>query len=426
LVNRPALGPRGLPRVRRDRSGSAVDSCYRQVARPAAGHPVGGESGLIEGVGDSRFPFGKRALDRLRPIRDIVSMRVLALLLLIALPATAQPGRDRKIVVGVKESRPFVIHTSGDRWEGISVELWRRMAAQLGWEYEFREFTLEKLLDAVASGEVDVAVGALTVTAARERRLDFSHPFHNAGLAIAVPGRESEGSYFQALLTWRFLRAVGTLMLVLFAVGLLVWLFERRRNSEQFGQGSLLRGIGQGFWMSAVTMTTVGYGDCTPRTPVGRAVAVIWMFASVIIIATFTGAIASALTVKRLEAGLGGPGDLPGHRVAALAASTAEDYLKREGITTVRAADTEELVRLVVSGEAEAAVHDAPLLHHLARGASGRSIAVLPEQFERQDYAFAIPQGSPLREPINRALLETTASREWSDILRRYLGSGSN
>jgi ABC-type amino acid transport substrate-binding protein len=355
-------------------------------------------------------------------MRDTRGMRCLTLLLLVATVATAQSEPERKLIVGLKPAPPFVLRGSDGTWEGISVELWQRVAKALGREYEVREMKLDQLLAATAAGEVGVGVGALTVTAAREERMDFSHTFFNAGLAIAVPGREESASPFRALLTWRFLRAVGTLVLILFAVGLVVWLLERRRNPDQFGRGRFLPGVGEGFWWSAVTMTTVGYGDRAPATLLGRGVAVVWMFASVIIIATFTGAIASALTVERLEGALAGPEDLPGHRIAALASSTAEQYLRREGIATVTAENTDELVRLVLDGEAEAAVHDAPLLLYLARTTAEGRLTVLPRQFERQDYAFALPPGSPLRESINRALLETTASREWTDILRRHLG----
>jgi len=348
-------------------------------------------------------------------------MRVLVLLLLLLTSATAQDPQP-KMVVGIKLAPPFVIRTPDGDWEGISVELWKRIAGRLGREFEWREFALDQLLEAVSKGEVDVAIGALTVTASREERFDFTHSFYNAGLAIAVPGETVHSSYWRALTSWRFLKSVGGLLVILSVVGVLVWFLERRRNAEQFGSGRFLTGIGQGFWWSAVTMTTVGYGDCTPRTPLGRTVAVVWMFTSVIVIATFTGAIASALTVEQLESGLAGPEDLPGHRVAALASSTGADYLRREGIVTVTAPDTDALIGLLRDGEAEAIVHDAPLLLHLARSAGGGTLEVLPRQFERQDYAFALPPGSALRESVNRALLEVTGSREWPDVLRRYLG----
>ena len=47
---------------------------------------------------------------------------------------------------------------------------------------------------------------------------------------------------------------------------------------------------------------------------------------------------------------------------------------------------------------------------------------MLPNVFEHQDYGFALPDGSPLREPINRALLKELASDSWNQLLAKYLG----
>ena len=74
-------------------------------------------------------------------------------------------------------------------------------------------------------------------------------------------------------------------------VGVVMWLGERRRNQAQFG-GTAAHGIGAGLWWSAVTMTTVGYGDKAPVTILGRLLGLVWMFAAIIIISSFTAAIA--------------------------------------------------------------------------------------------------------------------------------------
>ena len=78
-----------------------------------------------------------------------------------------------------------------------------------------------------------------------------------------------------------------------------MWLFERKRNKEMFGQG--IKGLGAGFWWSAVTMTTVGYGDKAPVTAAGRTIGFIWMFAAILLISGLTASIASALTVSSLD-----------------------------------------------------------------------------------------------------------------------------
>jgi polar amino acid transport system substrate-binding protein len=52
-------------------------------------------------------------------------------------------------------------------------------------------------------------------------------------------------------------------------------------------------------------MSTVGYGDRTPITFWGRTVGVIWMFASVVLLAGFIALVTSSLTVRQLAAQVG-------------------------------------------------------------------------------------------------------------------------
>ena len=51
----------------------------------------------------------------------------------------------------------------------------------------------------------------------------------------------------------------------------------------------------------------------------------------------------------------------------------------------------------------------------------GGEVEVLPNTFDRQDYCIALPTGSPLREPINRILLDDKTRALWKDILFEYL-----
>ena len=58
-----------------------------------------------------------------------------------------------------------------------------------------------------------------------------------------------------------------------------------------------VRNLGDGIWWALVTITTVGYGDITPLTTVGRIVASSLMFLGLGLIATIT-AIVSAKFIQ--------------------------------------------------------------------------------------------------------------------------------
>jgi len=328
-------------------------------------------------------------------------------------------------VVGTHEAPPFVIRRSDGTWTGLSIELWRELAQDLALEFELREHSIDGLVSGLQTGELDVAVAALTMTAERERRVDFCHPFYSSGLGIAVAtgprGSRILSELASALLSLQFLRAVLALAAVLLGAGALVWLFERRANPEQFG-GRVAHGLGAAFWWSAVTMTTVGYGDKAPRTMGGRLVALVWMFASVILISGFTAAIASSLTVSHLEADIEGPEDLPRRVIATVADSTSAQFLAGVRADPRFYPGVLEAAEAVVAGEAEAVVYDAPLLRYLSLTALEGRLEVQPGIFSRQDYAFALPQGSALREPINRVLLARIRGPEWAEWLKNFVG----
>jgi ABC-type amino acid transport substrate-binding protein len=353
---------------------------------------------------------------------SLVRVLIMVLVGCTLLAAAGAQAETAKLVIGTREVPPFVIWNVDGSLSGIAIDLWREIASDLGLDYEFRETDLDGMLAGLQDGSLDAVVAALTVTPERENLVDFSHPFHTSGLGIAVPHDPAGIAIIRSVLSLKFFQVLGGLLLILFLVGVFIWLLERRANSGQFG-GNAREGIGSGFWWSAVTMTTVGYGDKAPVTPAGRGLAIVWMFVSVITISSFTGAIASVFTVQQLGSRIQGPNDLPGRTVGTVRSSTSADYLTRHFISATGFADIDHALDRVASGQLEAAVYDAPVLRYSAASQLKGKINVLPGTFERQDYAIALRSGSPLREDLNRALLQRITQPEWQDTLFRYLGN---
>jgi ABC-type amino acid transport substrate-binding protein len=102
--------------------------------------------------------------------------------------------------------------------------------------------------------------------------------------------------------------------------------------------------------------------------------------------------------------------------------STSEAWTKRRFLRATLYLDAAGALEALSGGQLDAVVYDAPVLRYLVRTKHGGVLTVLPVRVERQDYAFALPEGSALQESIDQEILEITASPEWDRTLARYLG----
>lgn len=352
-----------------------------------------------------------------------IKRTLIALFWLYWLLSPLQAEAVEPLVVGVRVAPPFVVRNADGSLSGLSMELWEQIATDLRLTYQLKEMSLPELLEGLEAQRLDVAVAAITVTAERETYMDFSHPFFTSGLGIAVNAEHGGtlAGVLKAVFSLQFVHALLALGFVLALIALLIWLFERKANPQQFG-GSAIRGLGAGFWWSAVTMTTVGYGDKAPVTAWGRLLAIIWMFASVISISGFTATIASVFTLQQIQGHIQGPQDLPGNKIGTVTGSTGAQFVRKNNLQQLNYENPEAAVTALAEARVDAVVYDQPILRYLAKLETAGRVNVLPASFERQDYAFGLPAGSKLREDINKSLLRHVRDEAWQQTLVRYLG----
>ena len=336
----------------------------------------------------------------------------------------AEPRTATSLTVGTSSAPPFAIRGDDGQWSGLAIELMEEIGLKLGLTISWTPVdSTNAIIEAVAAGRADAGIAAVTITAEREKIVDFSHPYYVAGLAIAVDVDQTHGvrDVFYALSSPEFLLTVATLALLLAVMGALIWVAEHRRNSDQFHKEAI-KGIGSGFWWAAVTMATVGYGDKTPITPVGRTLAVVWMFAALILTAVFTAHLTSALTLRGISGAVTSVRDLPRARVGIVEHSASSVFFEERFIPTQSFPDVGAGLAALRQNKIDAFVHDESILKFfIARDYQGVA-QLLPEVFEQEDYGIVLPSGSPLREPINQAILNLLDLPQWSTIRQRYLG----
>ena len=66
--------------------------------------------------------------------------------------------------VGAHDKPPFCFKNPDGSWTGLSVEVWKEVAARAGLEYELVEVPFEMIRKGVASGTLDLGIGEITVT----------------------------------------------------------------------------------------------------------------------------------------------------------------------------------------------------------------------------------------------------------------------
>lgn len=350
----------------------------------------------------------------------------LGVFLLAAAGAAQTPPRtpltERVWRVGIFEYPPYVMREANGEWRGLTVDLWKEIASELNIHYRFGEASPDTILDDIVQQRLDISVAPFAVTLDRERVMDFSHTFLVAGTGIAVRAGTDEERWLsvaKALTARAAVRVYLGVAFLLFLAGGVVWLLERRRNT-QFSSKPW-PGLGAGFWWAGVTTVGVGYGDKVPITFWGRIVALLWMFMSLILATSLTAFVTAKLAVAEFGQ-FRGVASLRKMTVGTVEGSAAADFLRTQGIRRNVYASTPLALAALGKREVEAVVYGNLTLRYFAERDTLRNIDVLPDLLDKQNLAFPLPDGSPLRGPVNDALRHYMAQPKWRDMQDRYLG----
>lgn len=228
-------------------------------------------------------------------------------------PTPGGPGSSEKpLEILLAPRPPFAFKDELGQWDGLSISLWREIAERLQIEFVLVETTLEQVVRAVREGTGSTIIG-VAITPERAKSSFLTHAFESSGVGIATRERIGLLPSVSASLEWmEVLQLLLLLILLFFIAAVLIWICERRHEVRHF-HPKASRGIPDGMWWSVVTFATIGYGDKVPQTVAGRIVAATWILFSVVLVALFTGIIASRITLTAGAYVVTGADDL-GHK----------------------------------------------------------------------------------------------------------------
>ena len=344
------------------------------------------------------------------------------LLLFLSAPYLLHAGDTLKI--GVHIGPPFILKTEENKYKGLCIDLWEDLADELDLAYEYIPYNDDiSIIRALDYGEIDLTINPMNVSASRLEKFAVTQPFFisSIGVATSTVSQSTFRKFLRNFFSIQFFQVVLLLLFIIFCFGTLLWLVERKHNQFQFRPG--LIGLLDGLWWSAVTMTTVGYGDKAPKTNAGRAIAILWMFTAIVIISSFTATIASTLTVSTLETNVESLEDLRTlDNTGTVGASSGEDFLILNHFDTYRSyGNPTQALQALVRKDVEVVVFDKTILKYLINYHQLENrILLLPVTFNKQYRSFILPKDSPLFNTINPLLVQRINQASWQEVLRRY------
>ncbi len=319
--------------------------------------------------------------------------------------------------IGYCMEPPFVVKAKDGTLSGPSVWLWENIAGDNNLNFKYIKLSREDMLQGLKDNKIDVSLSPLTITAERYRFFNFSSPYYIEHASLLVHKESSlqkSWRFISSLFSANFWRALGALAFIIFIFGALIWLFERKKNKDEFHHG--IKGIWEGFWWSAVTMTTVGYGDKSPKTVGGRIVSLIWMFTAVIIISGFTAGIASSLTVNNISSSYNKIADFKNKDLGTIKGTATNTWLKKNFFTKKRAFVTmEEAVEALSKREIEAIAYDHSSLKSVMKQDTLSQYQLIDIKYNPQFFAFGLNKNLPdsLVKLINYSMLSNIEKLDW-------------
>ncbi|XP_076467659.1 glutamate receptor 3-like [Babylonia areolata] len=227
-----------------------------------------------------------------------------------------------------KEGQPPI---GNDRFEGYSIDLAKGVASEVGFEYRFKlvednsygmrnpaNNTWNGMIGELIAKKADMAIAGLTITAERERYVDFSKPFMEIGVSIIIkkPQHQKPGvfSFMEPLsievwvcITVAYI-GVSVALFVVSRFSPVEWHKDPQADSGYENEFSLFNS----FWFSMGALMFQGSDSC-PKSVSGRIIGGAWWFFVLIIISSYTANLAAFLTMKRMVKPIESVDDLVNH-----------------------------------------------------------------------------------------------------------------
>ena len=287
------------------------------------------ESTVATGTGANLFPLINNAHIACRsPLVRWLHLLLPAILIFLT-SSSNLAAMERTLRVGVVGGSAPCTYLRHAEWRGIAIDLWRLIADHEKLSYTVSEWSsVNAMLEATRSGDLDLAVGCLSISPDRFRQFQFTLPYQEDGQAVMV--ETSHFDYSRAIIKSLASPALGLLLGTF--IGLItlmcswVWIIEKYASAPSTQRIGKIRSFAKLF----LTLFT-GVGSDKVVKSVGGISVVSVAFLSRTV---FTSLLVGFLTVSAVSqatskfgGNLSGVEDLVGLRVGVLAGTVSEALL---------------------------------------------------------------------------------------------------
>jgi polar amino acid transport system substrate-binding protein len=111
---------------------------------------------------------------------------LIVILVLLAVATFSTGVMAQRYVVGTNASFPPFEYVEDGEIVGFDIDLVKEIAKLQGFEVEVRDISFDSLIPGLASGSLDMVAAGMTITADREKVIDFSDPYYSANQSVLV------------------------------------------------------------------------------------------------------------------------------------------------------------------------------------------------------------------------------------------------
>ena len=219
-------------------------------------------------------------------------------------------------------------------------------------------------------------------------------------------------SIFQLLAEPFFLNFLSFIFLWIVIFAHAVWLAERRCNAAEF-PANYLAGIDDAVWWAAVTISTVGYGDKSPKSPIGRLIALVLILFGLAMFSVLAGHMAGRFVELSDAADVKSASDVQNWRLCGYA-EAFEQAVKTVFVVRVIRSHIWECGELLQTGEVDGMLMDQPAMAYY-RAHNDWAIStplVISPPLAEPTVGIIFPKDSPLRSAVSAEIVDYVGSRD--------------